>query len=94
MGRVVGKLDTASVKKLEDGSEKLKPLGSIDVPGVSGQHWRPAGRVGEDLSRVREVGDRDRVAAGPRGPHVESVQHPIDLVDLFAMQVFEAEPGR
>ena len=65
MQRVVGKLETALVKKLENGFEKLKPLGSIDVAGVSGQHRRPAGRVGEDLSRVREVGDRDRVGRWP-----------------------------
>ena len=94
MERVVGKLDIAFVKKLENGFEKLKPLRSIDVPGVSGQHRRPTGRVGEDLSRVRERGDRDRVATGPRSPHVESVQHPIDLVELSAVQVLEAEPGQ
>ncbi len=90
----MGRLDTALVKKLENGFEKLKPLGSIDVPGASGQGRRPTGRVGEDLSRVREVGDCDWVCGGPRGPHVEGVQHPIDLVELFAVQVLETESGR
>ena len=78
MQRVVGKLDTALVKKLENGFEKLKPVGSIDVRGVSGQCRRPAGRVGERLSRVREVGDGNRVAGGPRRPHVDGVQQLID----------------
>ena len=94
MQRVVGKLDTALVKKLENGFEKLKPLGSIDFPGASGQGRRPTGRVGEDLSRVREVGDCDWVGGGPRGPHVEGIRQLIDLEKLFLVQVFEAEPGR
>ena len=52
---------------------------------------RLPGGLGQDRDRRRELSYANRPTVNPLRPNVDSVEESVDLVDVFAIEFFEAE---
>ena len=78
-------------KEAGDGFEQFDPLCAVKLVGGAGERRRLPGRLSQDRDGSGEFADGHRPAVSPRRQHVNGVEKSVDLADLFAVQVFEAD---